>query len=324
MSEQEFMPYIVKQGCATDPNYISKYNKVLNEVKKYEVGGKIKRFQGSGVITRDNTRISNIDPRYIRPKQTETNKKAYRTINPEASTSWLDSGAWGNVFRFIFGIDREQFGEKKNEDMYKFYLNGKRDTTSIPDLKEKPKNFSKLKHPTYGITDDDMYRINRDIISRDTNALKEDINSSDQRQLKAIRESHFNRNMGNDEEADRYKDEAERLRLSKEWKVQLLDSLRKFSKDPTKYMTFNEAYTNPSTWIPNKNSGEPYITRLNYLGKFAGRLTQGRDSLEIFDTYDQVEGIQKRAKGTPFNLYGKMALKDIQPNEDNDYKYNYY
>ena len=78
-----------------------------------------------------------------------------------------------------------------------------------------------------------MYRINRDIISRDTNALKEDINSSDQRQLKAIRESHFNRNMGNDEEADRYKDEAERLRLSKEWKVQLLDSLRKFSKDPT-------------------------------------------------------------------------------------------
>ena len=34
MSEQEFMPYIIKQGYATDPNYISKYNKVLNEVKK--------------------------------------------------------------------------------------------------------------------------------------------------------------------------------------------------------------------------------------------------------------------------------------------------
>lgn len=57
LNESEFMPYIVKQGYATDPNYISKYNKVLNEVKKYEVGGKIKRFQGSGVITRDNTRM---------------------------------------------------------------------------------------------------------------------------------------------------------------------------------------------------------------------------------------------------------------------------
>ena len=45
MSEQEFMPYIIKQGYATDPNYISKYNKVLNEVKKYEVGGKIQRFK---------------------------------------------------------------------------------------------------------------------------------------------------------------------------------------------------------------------------------------------------------------------------------------
>lgn len=41
MSEQEFMPYIVKQGYATDPNYISKYNKVLNEVKKYQEGGTI-------------------------------------------------------------------------------------------------------------------------------------------------------------------------------------------------------------------------------------------------------------------------------------------
>lgn len=273
---------------------------------------------------RDNTQINvNNDLRYKRPRQSETNRKAYRTINPEASTSWLDSGAWKNALRFLFDISRSEFGEKKNEDMFKFYLNGARDTTSIPDLREKPKNFSKLKHPTYKITDDDMYRINKDIISRDTNALKEDINSSDQRQLKAIRESHFNRNMGNDEEADRYKDEAERLRLSKEWKVQLLDSLRKFSKDPTKYMTFNEAYTNPSTWIPNENGGEPYITRLNYLGRFAGRLTQGKDSLEVFDTYDQVEGIQKRAKGTPFNLYGKMALKDILPNEDNDYKYNY-
>lgn len=48
MSEQEFMPYIVKQGYATDPNYISKYNKVLNEVKKYEVGGKIQRFKDGG------------------------------------------------------------------------------------------------------------------------------------------------------------------------------------------------------------------------------------------------------------------------------------
>ena len=203
---------------------------------------------------RDNTQINvNNDLRYKRPRQSETNRKAYRTINPEASTSWLDSGAWKNALRFLFDISRSEFGEKKNEDMFKFYLNGARDTTSIPDLREKPKNFSKLKHPTYKITDDDMYRINKDIISRDTNALKEDINSSDQRQLKAIRESHFNRNMGNDEEADRYKDEAERLRLSKEWKVQLLDSLRKFSKDPTKYMTFNEAYTNPSTWIPNEN-----------------------------------------------------------------------
>lgn len=50
LNESEFMPYIVKQGYATDPNYISKYNKVLNEVKKYEVGGKIKRFQFGGTM----------------------------------------------------------------------------------------------------------------------------------------------------------------------------------------------------------------------------------------------------------------------------------
>ena len=53
MSEQEFMPYIVKQGYATDPNYISKYNKVLNEVKKYEVGGKIQRFKDGKPLKND-------------------------------------------------------------------------------------------------------------------------------------------------------------------------------------------------------------------------------------------------------------------------------
>ena len=45
LSEDQFMPYIINAGYATDPNYISKYNKVLAEVKKYEDGG---RFEDGG------------------------------------------------------------------------------------------------------------------------------------------------------------------------------------------------------------------------------------------------------------------------------------
>lgn len=40
LSEDQFMPYIINAGYATDPNYINKYNKVLAEVKKYEDGGR--------------------------------------------------------------------------------------------------------------------------------------------------------------------------------------------------------------------------------------------------------------------------------------------
>lgn len=50
LSEDQFMPYIINAGYATDPNYISKYNKVLAEVKKYEDGGRIRRFQNGKPI----------------------------------------------------------------------------------------------------------------------------------------------------------------------------------------------------------------------------------------------------------------------------------
>lgn len=48
LSEDQFMPYIINAGYATDPNYINKYNKVLAEVKKYEDGGRIRRFEDGG------------------------------------------------------------------------------------------------------------------------------------------------------------------------------------------------------------------------------------------------------------------------------------
>lgn len=67
LSEDQFMPYIINAGYATDPNYISKYNKVLAEVKKYEDGGRIRRFQNAGIIARDNTRM----PTVIAPKLKE-------------------------------------------------------------------------------------------------------------------------------------------------------------------------------------------------------------------------------------------------------------
>ena len=67
LSEDQFMPYIINAGYATDPNYISKYNKVLAEVKKYENGGRIRRFQNAGIIARDNTRM----PTVIAPKLKE-------------------------------------------------------------------------------------------------------------------------------------------------------------------------------------------------------------------------------------------------------------
>lgn len=50
LSEDQFMPYIINAGYATDPNYISKYNKVLAEVKKYEDGGRIRRLQLGGTM----------------------------------------------------------------------------------------------------------------------------------------------------------------------------------------------------------------------------------------------------------------------------------
>lgn len=50
LSEDQFMPYIINAGYATDPNYINKYNKVLAEVKKYENGGRIRRFQPGGTM----------------------------------------------------------------------------------------------------------------------------------------------------------------------------------------------------------------------------------------------------------------------------------
>lgn len=43
LSESEFMPYIIKQGYATDPNYVNKYNKVLEKINKMQGGGIISK-----------------------------------------------------------------------------------------------------------------------------------------------------------------------------------------------------------------------------------------------------------------------------------------
>lgn len=69
LSEDQFMPYIINAGYATDPNYISKYNKVLAEVKKYEDGGRIRRFQNGKPIKVDKNLLQHTDPRLLNPSE---------------------------------------------------------------------------------------------------------------------------------------------------------------------------------------------------------------------------------------------------------------
>lgn len=69
LSEDQFMPYIINAGYATDPNYISKYNKVLAEVKKYEDGGRIRRFQNGKPIKVDKSLLRHTDPRLLNPSE---------------------------------------------------------------------------------------------------------------------------------------------------------------------------------------------------------------------------------------------------------------
>ena len=69
LSEDQFMPYIINAGYATDPNYINKYNKVLAEVKKYEDGGRIRRFGDGKPIKVDKSLLQHTDPRLLNPSE---------------------------------------------------------------------------------------------------------------------------------------------------------------------------------------------------------------------------------------------------------------
>ena len=69
LSEDQFMPYIINAGYATDPNYINKYNKVLAEVKKYEDGGRIRRFQNGKPTKVDKSLLQHSDPRLLNPSE---------------------------------------------------------------------------------------------------------------------------------------------------------------------------------------------------------------------------------------------------------------
>ncbi|WP_270488586.1 glycoside hydrolase family 73 protein [Butyricimonas synergistica] len=123
LSEDQFMPYIINAGYATDPNYISKYNKVLAEVKKYEDGGRIRRFQNGKPI-----------------KQTQA-ERAYNFTNPAdgfiMAPYYSTLPIYSLLGTYIPPRSKDDMATPVEEAYWKHYLNLGRDKTLVPDTKSR-------------------------------------------------------------------------------------------------------------------------------------------------------------------------------------------
>lgn len=247
LSEDQFMPYIINAGYATDPNYISKYNKVLAEVKKYEDGGRIRRFGDGKPI-----------------KQTQA-ERAYNYINPADGLDFFSALGYAlfpsksNQKEYIPPRSKNYMATPVEEAYWQHYLNLGRDKTLVPDTK------SRINWDKENGANSEYVGVPQPVARR-VQALADTLNMG-----KIVRNYQTYK--------EKYPELPEEDIMNDMYKFgkKLLDSGE--AQQAKEHMSIKEVKRNPN-YIQDRASG------LEVLGRFGMKWDKNTNTIKLYDTYD--------------------------------------